>query len=1106
MRDRLLLGLLILSGYTGLAYELLWVRLLALGFGSTTLSFATVLAVFFGGLALGAWLGGRTAHRIDNPIRAYALLEIGTGILALLAYPLILNVGELFARIDPGSGFAGGVVRALVATPLLLGPTVLMGATLPWVTRAIVIKDEAVGSGSALIYAFNTLGAFLGAYGVTYLLLPVLGVFGSTLLTVGVNFFVGAVAWALGAGKGGKAIADPRQERGQDEIPSGIRRTGTILAFLVGFAAICFQVVWVRMMSIYLDGTVYGVGSVLICVLLGIGLGSLVVARGLRRSRDTGLWFAALQLVTLVSVMLVTSNLEFLAYVLRTAQEEFSGLWVLHVQLAVVLSFLLIPSLASGASFPVLVQLIERRAAGAARSVAGLYTSNTVGSICGSLLTGFVLLPYAGSSATIILGITVVALVGATAAILLASAPMAVRACTAALPLLAVSIFEGFDPRVVSMAGVGSPKGVSFTRFKSHLDRRKQRSIFFSEGKSATVVLNRSAVSISLQLNGLGQGARLEFPPHHIFESLMVAYVPYAYAPSPRRGLVVGLGAGITVDALLELGVDDLTVVELEPKVVEALDRIFPPTESPLQDPRVQVEIGDARHHLLKERISDQEGYDLITSMPAHPWVASNIFTQEFFELARDNLSERGVFSTWFGLGRLDQQGLGSLVRAFTQTFPHYVVHQVNKAGALYLVGSNQPLRLDMVRLRELSERPMLAAHTTLSDARYLPAQVVGVGTPDTPELAPGVVNTDDSAYVELYTPRTSSVAPPAHDLFPVPHLTPELLEPAAQRAEEAKNVLEYILRTPEGAPPLVSPGPVPIQRVEHTLKALGPILSDPDRRYFEGRLALIRGKREEARRIFLRLSEEQDHPGARTFLPFTYRPKETGQEQAFLRAPSRGRVWAPWLQIQGPKASQLIRAKARQEPPSSDDLLARLILTGGTASATVAESASAAPLSRTEFARLASRVQRSPNLPLLELALEEAESRGFEALLPSLLAARTELTKKKAQGLARLGRQLGQRGKPSEAAAKLTEALALHPLDKATQWTWLVSLIQSKNVEKIQQAADQLRVWGWEDVQIEFAQRMARDPNAKFDLSERPAQQAPEEDVVGAGQPVNPD
>ncbi len=1112
MRHKILLFCLVLSGFTGLAYELLWVRLLALGFGSTTLSFSTVLAVFFGGLALGAWVAGGLAGRLDNPMRFYGYLEVGTGLFGLAIYPVLVHIGSVFALMDPGSGLAGAAARALVAVPLLLGPTFLMGATLPVVTRAMVVDDEEVGFGSAVIYAFNTLGAFLGVYGVTYHLLPELGVFRSTLVTVGVNFAVGALAIVASRNAGGRKATASEIADLADDVPLKIRRTGTALAFLVGFAAICFQVVWVRMMSIFLDGTVYGVGSVLICVLLGIGLGSLVVARSLRRVRDAGLWFGLLQLVTLFSVLAIISNLDLFGYVLRTSVEDLNGPLALHVQLAWVLAFLFIPSLSSGASFPVLVRVVERKAAGAARSVAQLYTANTVGSILGSLLTGFLLIPYAGTVATVLLGLTAVAGVGAVAMAILSDSNRVVRLAGVAIPLAVIGTYSGFDNRAVSQASENSARGVSFSRFKDFLETNEEHTVYFSEGRSATVNIYARGTFRSLTLNGLGQGGRRELPPHHIFESLMVAYVPYAYVEAPQTGLVVGLGAGVTVDALLQLGLPELTVVELEPDVVEGLDYIFPEGQSPLDDPRAKVRIGDARHHLLVQAQRNPGSYDLVTSMPAHPWVASNIFTQEFFELARRNLSDRGVFATWFGLGRMDETAVASLLRAFTGTFEHYIVHFVPNTGALYLVGSKQPLEVDVARTEALHQKPLIRQHRLLDSPLYLARQIVGTGRPEDPELESGVVNTDDSAYVEVQAPRTSSAAVTVRHLLPVPHLRADMVMPPSRRPEIAAALLEELLGTPDGEIPLRPRRAKPVAHARDTFEAMKGVLPNEARTYLEARLLLAEGKGEEARSLFERVEKEPWVHRARSFLPLTYERGSPEAQAAFERAPPSGATWSVWLDRQGARAVDPIRAQIERSGIPKGDRLAALI-----ADATATSTASHR-LDRAEVADLGYALTRTPNLPLLRRVEDYLDRRGWDDLQTLLTERRMQLARNEALKLYGSGKTKGAQGDFRAAEEKLSEALSLHPISRGAQRLWLIAAVEVADPQKLARVRERLAFLGWTDAQLDFAIERAEAGRSKEgfegiedpDLTPAPTtpgpQTAPPDTAASVGQQTSPE
>ncbi|MGF1510698.1 MAG: fused MFS/spermidine synthase [Myxococcota bacterium] len=1067
MQNRILLGCLLLSGFTGLAYELLWVRLLALGFGSTTLSFSTVLAVFFGGLALGTWWSGRFAARLRNPARVYALLELGTGFTALATYPLLVNVGAFFAAFDPGSGLAGGLARAAVAAPLLFAPTFMMGATLPVVTSAVVVDDRDVGSGTAIIYALNTLGAFLGAYGVTYFLLPELGIFRSTLAAAGVNGLVALIAW-FGASKPQPKPTESSTADPETHVPVKTQWTAIGLAFFVGFAAICFQVVWARLMSIFLDGTIYGVGSVLICVLVGIGLGSLGVARMLRRSRDNGSWLGLLQCITLVSVLFITSNFDLMAYILRSSVEGASGVRALHIQLLWVLAFLLVPSVASGASFPVLVQIVEQRARGAARALARLYTSNTLGSILGSLLTGFLLIPYAGTVATIYLGLVVVALVGALSMAILSSRTGILRMGGAALPLALVASFGGFEANRVSQAGRGTAAGLSFNKFQAALNEYEEDSVFFSEGRSATVSVRSGGGTRSLLLNGLGQGGRQEHPPHHIFESLLVALIPHVYASSLQQGLVVGLGAGVTADALLRLGLEKITVVELEPAVVEGLEHIFPADASPLRNPRLDLRIGDARHHLLVEARRGGGRYDLITSMPAHPWVANNIFTREFFELARANLSDQGVFSTWFGLGRMDESATASLLRAFTGVFSHYIVHYIPKAGALYVVGSKRPLVVDIERMAKTLAHPLMASQRAIESPYYFPFHIIGTGTPADPPMSDGIVNTDDSAYVEIHAPRTSTITADPRALLPVPAIRPDMLVPSGRRKEIATELMEHLLGTPGGDLPLVRQPRAKPARVRDAFRALRAVMDSDTRRYFEGRLAIQPTTLEEARRNLEGLADPELGARAKAFLPLTFEDQSQDQREAFQAAPPSVGLWWAWLA----KDQDFASAHLAKRLESRDGLASaigqspagRLLLA---AFAHEAPENEPQPLTSQDMEALGPTFQGTQNRALLSAGLRVIRERGWDRA--------TAVIEQRIRGLnARDARAYGLQAerayeqKDMRKAAKLFDlAFARGQLNRASQSVWLAVMFHLEDQTRLQATIQHLKFLGWTDEQI---------------------------------------
>ncbi len=179
----LLYACFLLSGIAALVYQTAWTRQFAIVFGTSELAVATVLAAYMGGLALGAWLAERYLPRVERPVLAYALLELGIAASALLAVPFLLNLADaglqaLFGgqTSPPDSEHAAITLFYLTTAFVALAlPTTLMGATLPMLARHAVNHEAQIGSRIGSLYAINTGGAVLGAVLAAFLLLPDLG-------------------------------------------------------------------------------------------------------------------------------------------------------------------------------------------------------------------------------------------------------------------------------------------------------------------------------------------------------------------------------------------------------------------------------------------------------------------------------------------------------------------------------------------------------------------------------------------------------------------------------------------------------------------------------------------------------------------------------------------------------------------------------------------------------------------------------------------------------------------------------------------------------------------------------------------------------------------
>src|SRR5205823_8935278 len=171
-----------------LIYEIVWFQLLELVIGSSTVSLGILLGTFMGGMCLGSLLFPRLISRMYHPLRVYALLELTIGVIGLailFAMPAVAGAYTAWA----GSGFFGLVIRSIVAGVCLIPPTLLMGATLPAISRWVQATPRGV-SWIGFFYGGNIGGAVIGSLLAGFYLLRVYNVSVATFTAAAVNLAV----------------------------------------------------------------------------------------------------------------------------------------------------------------------------------------------------------------------------------------------------------------------------------------------------------------------------------------------------------------------------------------------------------------------------------------------------------------------------------------------------------------------------------------------------------------------------------------------------------------------------------------------------------------------------------------------------------------------------------------------------------------------------------------------------------------------------------------------------------------------------------------------------------------------------------------------------
>jgi spermidine synthase len=388
------------SGFTALVYEVLWLKQLALLFGSTAYASATTLAVFFGGLALGSYVWGSVAPRVRNPLRLYAGLEVGIAASALLYFALLDAYYAFYGLAFRELGVHPIVltaVKVLLAAGVLLPPAMLMGGTLPTMAQYLVRRPEDHGRWSSLLYAVNTAGATAGAFAAGFYLPPTLGFTRSYLLAMALNLAIALAAFLASAATATSPLAERASAcEAAPRTAVVAPRAMAALAFLSGAVTLSLEVLWTRMFAQVLHNSVYSFALILVMFLVALSLGALV-AHVLSRSD------AAPQHVLSVVVLLAGGAVGATPFVFHGLTNGLQYLaptaaWAEYVRAiaASAAMVMLVPAALIGTVFPYLLTLADPAQRGVGRAVGRLAAINTLGAIVGALGAGFVLLTWLG--------------------------------------------------------------------------------------------------------------------------------------------------------------------------------------------------------------------------------------------------------------------------------------------------------------------------------------------------------------------------------------------------------------------------------------------------------------------------------------------------------------------------------------------------------------------------------------------------------------------------------------------------------------------------------------------------------------------------------------
>jgi spermidine synthase len=764
-----LIALFFVSGAASLVYEAVWNRLLVLQMGNTAYALTTILTVFMGGLALGSVIGGRVAWRLRDPLRTYGLLELGIGLYCALV-PSFIDALEPIMRFVYngyfGSLAAFSFFQFLACGAVLLLPVTAMGATLPIVTDFVARRAGGVSASVGLAYGINTFGGFVGVLVGGLLLVPALGLETANLVAASLSASAGLAALGFARWLGSPAGSDAPDAsaavaRGPDDSPIP---TPLLLGALAasGFAAMTYQVAWTRVITLSIGSVTYSFPLNVGAFIGGLAVGAALLGRfGDRPGVGTPLLVGCQLGIAIVAATTIPTLGDLPVRMTLTVLRHSDSFAALQLaKFGAVFAVVFAPTFLMGGMLPLAVRSIAQRDRGGVGAAVGrAYASNTLGTIAGSFLAGFVLVPTLGMQTTIAVAVAVNALVGAVLLLfsgLLAPIPGALAAVAAA-GLISFGAFTSpdWDRQIITSAPyLHAPLYASGPAADEQEVRR-------SLEKKASIVYYREDVATTVTVLNDGRnrylyvGGKLDALSRSPSQSLL-GHLPMLLHERPERVLVVGLGSSETLASTLRHGAArEVDCIEISPAVVEAAGRFFQRARQPLADPRVALRIGDGRVHMA---MTDRR-YDVIVSQPGNPWMAgaSALFTREFFQQMKDRLAPGGVVSVWVQGFSASPESVNALIGTFASVFEYADLWETRVLGDYILTGYDTPRQFDLAALDARMREPAVAAGLewqSIEDAADLVGYFVADGSTARQLPGAGEINIDDHNFLETRLQR----------------------------------------------------------------------------------------------------------------------------------------------------------------------------------------------------------------------------------------------------------------------------------------------------------------------------------------------------------------
>ena len=696
----------VLSGAAGLAYEVVWSRMLVIPLGNSADATTLVLCAFMLGMALGSRIIGSLSDRMVSPLRIYVTVETLLGLYAV-GIPFVmpaLESSQLFAG-NFDSAPVTVLFRFAMATVLVAIPAMFMGAAVPVLLRALSEKSDEIKNHVGLLYGANTLGGALGAALCGFLAIPALGLMSTSFVAAGVSITAALVVWLVHRAGKGRKVSSAESARAIDSDQNG-RRVALVAAGIGGAVMLGAEVIYARFLTFVFGHDTYAFASLLVLVLIGIAIGAGLQRLLARKSQSllTGLSLLAMGVLMLASFGVASALVVSLGrdpFAIGAWESLSTSLWTEFIrELAFTPILVLIPAICSGLSLSAALAMYSRRAHHAGSDAGTALLANGIAAAAGTLLTGAVLIPTIGIQRAFIL-LSLLAAAGGTMVLLLTARKQRKIVLTAgAGAILAVAtavVLPANLPRAMLQEAVG---------------QRHQKIVHYDEGRIGTISVTVNKINREKQLfvNAVNEvTTRLV----HDQSFKLLGHLGPLIHPNPHKGMMICFGAGVSAGAAISHPLDSLDIVDLSDRVWNAAGHFQYYNNNVLKDRRVRRHVEDGRQFLLRS----SEKYDVMMIDSTHPKAVDSwiLYTSGFYRLVRAHLAEDGIAVQWLPLHGLSENEFKIIVRTFLDVFPEMTMwvnvgfETYGKAAYVKLVGTRHPLRIDFRELGRRVREPRIA-------------------------------------------------------------------------------------------------------------------------------------------------------------------------------------------------------------------------------------------------------------------------------------------------------------------------------------------------------------------------------------------------------------